>query len=70
MFTDKYDEELEHYHGSLERDSRKHEGIKEFKNLGADTSSHPVDKDIPEEIDWRDFGKSLPSAQNFRKSSL
>lgn len=58
VFADKFEKELEHFHGSLERDSKlHHEGIKEFHKLDADTSSHPVDKDIPDELDWRDYGE-------------
>lgn len=66
IFADKFEKELEHFHGSLERDSKlHHEGIKEFHKLDADTSSHPVDKDIPDELDWRDYGKFQGWASQF-----
>lgn len=57
MFADKFDKELEHFHGALEKDTRNHEGVKEFHKIdNAKTSSHPPDQNIPEELDWRDYG--------------
>ena len=57
MFTDKFDKELEHFHGALEKDTKTHEGVKEFHKIdNTETSSHPPDQDIPEELDWRDYG--------------
>ncbi|XP_057293045.1 uncharacterized protein LOC130621724 isoform X2 [Hydractinia symbiolongicarpus] len=57
-FLDMSKEELAVYHGSLEKDTKKHKGIIDIAKHEKHTerSSPPNEDDIPDEVDWRDFG--------------
>ena len=47
-------------HGSLEKDDKVHKGIREIEKVEreeVDPSVPPKEVEIPDEIDWRDYGK-------------
>lgn len=69
-------EELAVYHGSLEKDTKKHKGIIDIAKHEKHTERiSPSDEDdIPDEVDWRDFGRCTTCTAcitfQFRRSKL
>ena len=72
-FLDMSLDELNLYHGSLGKDTKKHKGIVDMADISEGKSNihknadingdgklhtlHVNEDEIPEEIDWREFGK-------------
>ena len=59
-FTDMSDEEFETHVGSMTKfDSRNHTGMKALhKHDPVYLGSAPKPVDVPDELDWRDYGKN------------